>query len=169
MKINHKKAVSIVILLLAVIYIYQIFPRKFNKTYKGIKYRLGSSDYVEEVTVVVEGSYAKKFLLKDKFSGTMTINNNGELTNLYLNFDKYGMEGILASNDKTFQFESYGIIHTEPYFEKFTIRILEDEEEPGSKAWNSGDGLMLSAPADTREEALEISKNIMKDKKLRLK
>lgn len=39
----------------------------------------------------------------------------------------------------------------------------KDISDSSRSGWNSGDGLMISAPAKTRQEALAISNFLMKD------
>jgi hypothetical protein len=48
--------------------------------------------------------------------------------------------------------------------DEFTIIVLEENKEKrGSSSWSSKDGLMISAPASSRNEALGISNKLMKD------
>jgi hypothetical protein len=61
-------------------------------------------------------------------------------------------------------YTSYGDIYSNGMMEKFTICVFEeDKQRKGGMTWTGKDGLMISAPASNRTEALEITSKLMKD------
>jgi hypothetical protein len=71
---------------------------------------------------------------------------------------------LFSSDDNTGDYGSYGDMFSNKGMKEFTICILEeDKQRKGGKTWSPVDGLMISAPASNRAEALEISNNLMKD------
>lgn len=49
-------------------------------------------------------------------------------------------------------------------FSKLTVMVLKpDEADSSRKGWSGRDGLMISAPAKNRSEALEVSNEFMKE------
>ncbi|MEH6938379.1 hypothetical protein V7056_11020, partial [Bacillus sp. JJ664] len=70
---------------------------------------------------------------------------------------------IILNNDSNWlDFTTYGTLYIGNDFSQFTILIFEKESK-GSNGWSAGDGIMISAPAKSREEALSISNHLMKD------
>ncbi|MCY6355679.1 hypothetical protein [Clostridium sp. ZS2-4] len=171
-KIRIKIILSILLGALVSIYVYTALPRPYNKTFQGIKYRLGKANtqYVEKVTISINGKLSKDFIFGKKFVGKIKINDleiPKEIEELELKFDEFNR----ASIDYLFFTESYkpirpsyGTIYIDDNFSQLTINILEPEDlYAHSKQWNSGNGLMISAPASNRKEALEIPNVLMKD------
>ncbi|KAB3531053.1 hypothetical protein F8154_13335 [Alkaliphilus pronyensis] len=156
---RNKKILFLVGLVILAFYIYCIFPRNIEKNLVGIEYRLGDSSYKKEVLVTIEGQYSRKLFSSDYFEGSMTI-GDVKLTQLQLYIKKSG-EVLLGKKDGSSEYESYGAIYTKSRFEELTINIFEDEEK-GKGSWNSKNGLMISAPAKNRDEALTLSNNLMK-------
>jgi hypothetical protein len=59
---------------------------------------------------------------------------------------------------------SYGTLYIGPGFEQLTILIYEIQEVSPNETrrhWNSETGFVLSAPAQNRDEALQITTDLM--------
>lgn len=143
------------------LYIYYAYPRKINETYHGIQYKLGDSEHKEDVTIKINGWITKKLILKDRFEGAIVINEK-EISKLKLDIDN-SREWLLGYNKEISEFESFGAIYIKGIFEEFTICVFEKGEESGSSGWSSKDGFMISVPAKSRDEALEISQKLVKN------
>lgn len=161
MKIINKRIIYAAIMSILVFYAYYRLPQKFESNLKGLEYRLGDEGYSKEVSISFEGWYTRKIFSSDTFQGSMTIGDI-KLTQLRLSIKKSG-ETIIGISERTSDYESFGIIYSTDKFKEFTIAVLEKGEHGGG-TWSSKDGLMISAPTDNRENALTISKKLMKEK-----
>lgn len=154
------RVLIIVFILLSILYFY---PRKINCEYNAIMYRLGDNKYSEKITVRINGHYSKGLLKGDKFTGNITLGDH-RLSEINTRFDRYMRGLIFCLDEKTGQFVSYGDIYAANKLTEFTLCILEENKRKnGGKIWSNLDGLMISAPASNRTEALEISNKLMKN------
>jgi len=137
-----------------------IYPRNISVNYNGIKYQCGSTDNSTSVNIKIEGSLRKKLFGKSsKFYGKIIIDDiNFEYTEWPLYLDKKNV-GLLeyreADNMKTF-----GQVITSNSFKTFTLEVFKTQK--GGYSWNSGDGWLISAPANNRNKAVEISNVLLK-------
>jgi hypothetical protein len=152
------------------IYIISIWPKTYNKTFDGIKYRLRSNEEFEEVTIVFDGKLTRNFILGNKFVGTLKIGNidipskKSESEQITLDFNKNNWTTIdeaIWTNEEP-KLISYGEIYFDKKFEHFTIAWKEKDGD--GYTWNSGTGLMITAPVKGREEAIKLSNQLMKSR-----
>lgn len=149
--------ISIVFIILIISGIIYSLPRKFNKEFSGIIYRLGDSENAENINANFEGYLSKGIFRGDKFEGVIEVGDK-ELSKINLILDVSGMGAVLHYYDETTkEYVAYGSIQSDNIKKMFTISIFE------KGGWTSSDGLMISAPASNRREALEISSRLMKD------
>ncbi|QUI24381.1 hypothetical protein HZI73_19690 [Vallitalea pronyensis] len=74
-------SILIILIVLLGIYVYIRYPRTINKTYTGLKYKLGVENIndLEEVTIKINGKVTSDFWLNKKFKGKFYISNIDEL------------------------------------------------------------------------------------------
>ncbi|MBH1942159.1 hypothetical protein I5677_14750 [Mobilitalea sibirica] len=159
---NVLRIIIVLILLLIASYFFYIYPREIYEEYNGIYYKLGDSTFSEKITVKLEGYLENSLGEGAKFTGTLQLGNQILEKSLILQ-SKDGI-GIIRYFDKDTQdYVTYGTLYSKAIKEGFTISILgiDDNGERGS--WSSGDGYMISAPASNREEALELSNQLMEN------
>ncbi|MPN04255.1 hypothetical protein SDC9_151491 [bioreactor metagenome] len=161
MKYSKKLIFYIVILFISgVIYFY---PREISKDFNGIMYRLGYTNYLENVKVSIQGNISKGLLKGDKFEGAIQIGDK-KLTKISMRFDDFGRGNLFYYDESVGDYKSYGDLISNNMKDQFTIIVLEEnEEKSGSSSWSSKDGLMISVLASSRNEALDISNKLMKD------
>lgn len=143
----------------------------------AVKYRLGEEGIIENVTILIDGKYKKNLFSDDIFTGTIyiegydfTIKNSG-FSNLESTLSDIQIDGkghgtydyVMLDSEKKVQHLMQGEIFVKDNFSIITMTINEDQ------GWNSQDGIMLSGPAETRKEALEIANSLLVDIKLPLK
>jgi len=162
LKKHWKRYIYILAFLLIVLFIVYFLPRKLNNVYNGVRYRLGSSEEVEDVELSIDGYLSKGLFKGDKFEGTITIGEN-KLSKLDIRFDKRGTTVLFYYDDKTGDYTAYGTIFTNDMKKEFTITVLEKDSQEGQKLWSGKDGLMISGPANSREEALALSNKLMEE------
>jgi len=71
MKLGRKLIISIVLISLTALVscILYSYPRNINKSFKGVKYRLGvkNNSYIENVEIKFQGKYSKNIISGNKF------------------------------------------------------------------------------------------------------
>jgi hypothetical protein len=126
-------------------------------------YRLGSGSLVENIDINVNGYFSRGLFKGDRFEGTINIGDK-ELQKLDMMFAK-DKGGILFYYDETTgDYTSHGQIYFDNKREKIAITVFDQSRQDKSKKnWSSNNGLMISAPANNRAEALEISNELLKE------
>jgi len=157
MRINKKSFILIVITIAVISAVIYFKPREIDTEYNGIMYRLGDADYSENIKIKISGYLTKGVFKGDKFRGNIIIGGK-ERSGLLIEFDD-SHRGLLYYLDRyTGESEVYNII-SENLEKEITLCVLEKNGHGSS--WSEGDGLMISAPADNRKQALEISKRLI--------
>lgn len=137
-----------------------------HHTVEGVKYRLGieNKDFEESVTVNINGKMKWNFKGERIFTGKIEVEGEEipipeEQKKLKMRFRKNADPDYIlyvhVENGKVNHY-IYGSMYTNADMSEFTIEVFE-ESDLGGRGWNGGDGLMISAPASDRAEALEIS------------
>ncbi len=161
---KHKKLIGYALIILLIIFcLIYFYPKKINREYNAIMYRLGDRNYSENIKVNINGYFSKGLLNGEKFEGFITIGDN-KLSKINMRFDKFNRGLLFCFDENIGDYTSYGDMYSNQMMREFTICILEeDEQRNGGKTWSPSDGLMISSPAINRVEAIEISNKLMKD------
>jgi hypothetical protein len=169
--IRHKvKYIALIlVIILIIVYIYLRYPTSINRTYTGLKYRLGveNMNEVEEVTITINGKITKDFWLNKRFEGKFFVDNVEELflnkehankleENSQVKFDLNRSNFLEYIFFDPFDVEFIGTIYIDEKFNSFTIKAYEPK-----KNWSSKDGLMITAPVTSRVEAIEMTNKLM--------
>lgn len=152
--------------------IWLYLPREVDVSLEGVKYRLGTENAleVESVTIQIGGTFRRTLNGQRLFRGTLEIEGEPlpvpkeQLTNRTFNARKG--EGFLivyqwfegGSIGKSF---SLGTLYADDNFRQITLTLFEQQEDSKSSNWSGEDGLMLSAPAKDRTEALRLANKLM--------
>ncbi|SMF80716.1 hypothetical protein SAMN05661091_1874 [Paenibacillus uliginis N3/975] len=146
--------------------IWYMVPKSIHHTVEGVKYRLGieNKDFEESVTVNINGKMKRNFKGERIFTGTIHIENEEppvpvnqrELVIKFFGDNSPALIAYRGYSDNSLYAYNYGTMYTNTDMSEFTIEVFE-ESGSGGRGWNGGDGLMISAPASDRTEALEIS------------
>lgn len=62
-----------------------------------------------------------------------------------------------------------GTLYANRDFSQITLTLFEQGEDGNGYSWNGGDGLMLTAPAKNRTEALRLANKLMEHSLKRLR
>ena len=158
-----KKLIFYIVIILFISGVIYFYPREISKDFSGIMYRLGDTNYLENMNVSIQGNISKGLLKGDKFEGAIFIGDK-KLTKISMRFDDFGRGNLFYYDENVGDYKSYGDLISNNMRDEFTIIVLEENKEKrGSSSWSSKDGLMISAPASSRNEALGISNKLMKD------
>lgn len=161
---NRKMLFYIMLTLVIALCIFYFYPKNLNKEYNAIKYRLGDSSDSENIKISIDGYISKRLFRGDRFRGSINIGGK-QLKEIDLRFDSTRRATIYYMDAGSDSYYTYGTMVSNNMKDSFTILIFEaDEKEKASagSSWSSKDGLMISAPANNRSEALDISNRLMK-------
>lgn len=156
LKVSFFILIFIFVLVLLII----IYPKKYEKDFTGIIYRLGkeNQEYCESVSISFKGKLTRLPLLNNKYVGDIIIGDKKMLEGT-LEFDSHNSAIIFDSN-----LNSYGQVYFDDDYNNLTITVFEPTGSVSEKGWDGENGLMISAPATCREEALHISNELMKSR-----
>ncbi|WP_350343011.1 hypothetical protein PRVXT_002287 [Proteinivorax tanatarense] len=149
---DKKTLILVVVALIIVLAIYS-FPNEIKKEFTGLKYRLDDASEEKRVAIKIDGWYTRRLFQNDQFQGTIYIGDE-KLSQVNSYVDKEG-EILVTFDDESEDFKSFGKIYSLDRFKEFTIAIFENGE------WDNEEGIILSAPAKDREDAVKISKSLM--------
>ncbi|WP_097026366.1 hypothetical protein [Clostridium peptidivorans] len=94
------------------------------------------------------------------FEGDLYINND-ILKNIKLEFDKFNNSPIRYDDKKSNTLTTYGYIIISDNMDKLTILVAEKDINNDSKSWHYENGLIISAPTDTKENAIKIADQLL--------
>lgn len=155
---------------LTIFIVWYSLPKEVNMTFNGYLYGLGDKKQSVngKVDIIVKGKLRKKIFNHDRFKGLIEI--KGDVPH-YIRINQKEVEivfdednsGLIVLNNafNWLNFTTYGTLYINNKFSQLTILIFKNEANE-SNGWSAGDGMMISAPANTREEALSISNHLMK-------
>ncbi len=166
-------SITLVVITICVIAILQLVPKQYAVSLVGLKYQLGdeNKDFEEPIYINIDGKLQKSLTGSKTFTGTIDIHGEKipvplDQRELVIKFQEDGAGHIIYSYIEngipgTY---GYGTLYINKDFSEVTITTYERDEVNTSKGgWTSEDGFMITAPAITRAEALEISNKLMKD------
>lgn len=174
MKKRLRRILLLLVFVLIIFVIWYFIPKQMNHTFEGMLYRLGTENinFQKSVVIEVDGTLQKSIWGSNKFKGTIVIDSEvippsyAEVDELELSIKKddgvYVAYWIESSSGIGWSSETFGKLYINDDFSEFTIAKMEQGENGGS-SWNGRDGLMISAPATNRSEALGISNKLMED------
>ena len=147
-------------------YVYRTYPRHVAITIQGIQYQLGAaSQRIRPVTLTVRGSRDRSLFGPEKFFGTVNISGasmpdrgNGQYLQIVF---APGSGGILSYYESASpHYYYYGALFPNQHFTRFTV--TEWQQGPHGAGFDEANGLVISAPAKTRAQALRMSNELMK-------
>lgn len=170
-KNNYRKMIGFVVITLVIlIIIWYFYPKQIHKTYEGVSFQLGSeNNELTQVDIEIEGVLKRSLTGNLKFKGTIDIEDEY----IPIPIDKRELNINFNNNMGTINYHilhqgaplsfSYGLIFINNNFEQFTIAKWSIDANDSSRgSWRMDNGLLITAPAKNRDEALEISNELMK-------
>lgn len=157
--------------LTVVIWLY--LPREVDVRLEGVKYRLGTENALEvqPATILIEGTVRRTLKGHRLFQGTVEI--EGEpmpVPKEVMKRDTFSARKEAGFTLIYYWFENgkigkdfpLGQLYANDDFSQIALTRFEQRED-GSWNWSGGDGLMLTAPAKDRAEALRLANKLMVD------
>lgn len=152
-----------IIIFLVAIYIYDYnqaynVGHSINYSFDGIKYQSNNTDSGTPIKLIINGVYKKEFGTRNYiFEGDIIVDNelcyassNG--SNIYA-FNDYRMSSIENSRFK-------GDFFASDSMNEITI-VISVPRQDGGRTFSYKDGWLISAPSNTRSEAIEISNRLI--------
>lgn len=131
-------------------------PKPMNITQEGVLWRCGVPEEARTTTVKVAGTYWDYLFGKDDFKGTVWVEDlpetHGETSIIDLGDNQYGI--WYETEDALLR--AFG----GQFLRKDGSVLLIIHEDGG---WDADTGLMLTAPASTREEAVALTNELAKE------
>jgi hypothetical protein len=142
-----------------------LFPwkSKVDTTIQGVQCRIGDEKYIKKVSVKIKGTYSNFLIKNDTFRGTISISDydfTSDGSDVSLQF--YNGSAFLVYNkisDGKPDMNPFGILYCTPDFKQLLICVSEPVEKD-SGSWSAEKGLFISAPAETRSQALETARQL---------
>lgn len=131
-------------------------PKDLNITQEGVLWRCGTSEEMQITTVQVVGTYYDHPLRKGDFKGTVWVEvlpeTHGEMSVVSMGDNQYGVwyeteDALLKSLGGQFVRKDGSVL----------VLLHEDGH------WDAENGLVLTAPASTREEAVALTNELAKE------
>jgi len=157
---KYKKAIGIIFIVIVLIIASVVFfiPEKINKEYSAVMCRLGDPDYSENLIIKIHGEVSSVFG-KRTFKGIIDIGDT-QMSFEKLQFDRFGRASLFYYDKTAKYYLSYGDFVSQNMATGFTICVLERIDDRSS-SWSCMDGLIISAPANNRAEAVDIFNKLM--------
>lgn len=150
-----KKKYILTIFLVVLLFIIFILPKKINYSYEGIKFSLQNPKYEESVEISIKGYYYKNLFIDDYFQGTIALDNKS-YPGLKLYIGNQFQMISYRDFSKDGKIDTYGEIFIGEDFKTLTICVVNPDS-----GWSSTKGVLVSAPAKNRNEAINISNKLM--------
>ena len=158
---KRKKLTYSVIFLAVFSIVICTFPlkTKINKEINCIEWKTDDEDYLENVTVKVKGVLKSYLLYGNIFRGNILIDKydftyNSKEVDLYLQDNNDYLAYDLDPRGR----KSLGWIYEEDYLGKLVIELFDEKGE-----WPKDGRTVISGPAKDKDEAVKISKEIIRD------
>lgn len=170
-----KKKLWIPMVLLIVAFIVWIlmytYPKHYKFTIQGVLYQLGeeNSDFVKPDTIFVNGKMKKNIKGVRTFTGIIDIKGENipvpeEHRQLKITLSEYGEAVLFYTYNEKGQPKhfAYGNIFVNDDFSKLTIlKFTKDARNPDQSGFDGRSGYIISAPAQKRDDALEITNELI--------
>ncbi|MFC4099048.1 hypothetical protein [Paenibacillus xanthanilyticus] len=171
-----RKQIGVLLLLtlvIASVIVYDIVkPKPIQTTFHGVKYRLGTEhvERADPVTIRVDGRLMTSLSGKKRFAGTIRIDGirlpvpeDQQMLDIRFKDNGVGIMRVEYLENKGKRGEgprafAFGSIDINEDFSAFSIAVAEQDGSTAS--WNYEDGIMISAPASSRSEAVQLTKRL---------
>lgn len=147
-------AVVAVLLLIAAVCLLP-FPHRIDTVHAGLEWRISDPDYAEPREVIIKGTYYDFLFFDDQFTGHIIAEGHpvseGKLTTCTFFKNWNGMPSYASEESPL---NALGSLLMPPDGSEILFMIHE------KGLWSGDNGLMISAPALTREEAVALANRL---------
>ncbi|SHI07402.1 hypothetical protein [Clostridium grantii] len=161
LSLDMKVLLSIIVILFigSWTYMYLSKPYYVDTVYGGIRYQASNMDFQENIDIEIKGEYIQGlFGQPDKFSGKILIRDKElDYSDPPIPFQLNNMAVLPFGQINN---GISGVIYIDENLNKVTIEIAELNEQ-GNSSFHYDNGWLISAPSDTREEAVRVSNELI--------
>lgn len=147
------KVILVIVILIALVYTSFFHSLNIYKEFEGISYRLGEKNTdVEAASIIIDGKVNNRPFKFYSFIGDLYVDN--------IKYDfsyKSWKSSQIVNIDENGESEVVGEAYFDKDFKEVTVRMFENGH------WSSEDGLMITCPSKTKENALKRTNRLMKD------
>ncbi|OWR31398.1 hypothetical protein CDO73_06620 [Saccharibacillus sp. O23] len=166
-----KKIIALIALLVLVVAAaaWWFWPKPVHLDAQGWSYRLGGQDAQQgqAAKVVLDGEVWRDWTGKRTFSGTIEVEGHEAPApegqrKIQVRLDEGPADRVVVYgwiDQDGPHTEAYGALYANRGMDKIALRLFESEGM--GKGWSSASGLIVSAPASDREEALNVANELM--------
>lgn len=129
-------------------------PRKIQRTCEALEWRCGDGEYSVKRTVTIDGVYYDYLFKEDSFHGSFVISGYPQTTQELARCIFYDRLGLLSYVDQYGLLNNLGQLIMPTSGKAFVVCLYEEN------GWNGEDGLMLTGPATSREEAVALTNKL---------
>lgn len=142
------------------------WQHNINTTLEGLQCRINDVEYSEKVTIRVNGRYNQYLFRDDTFKGKISTNLHGNIWSKKdgkLVFSDNNAQLIPLSDDSNDYFKNnyFGNLLCTENFSEILI-LVGEETTPDSKGWYGENGLYVVAPADNKDDAINVAEKLSK-------
>ena len=167
-----KKVLWLIIMVAAISLIWYKIPIYKHRTFEGVLFQLGAENahHVQAVEVEIKGVMKRyfDFYTPRIFEGTIRIHDQllpppgspDEKLKVYFSrkpISEGTIQYRLNESEKPFVIDLYGKVEFNFNLSKMAIMIYDERD-----SFNSGNGMMIAAPAANRAEALKIADKLFR-------
>ena len=173
------KVVKIIVLVMVLIMIFigifsiwYLKPKRYTETLDGVYYHLEKEGVIEHIKIRFDGKLKNHINGKKTFKGVVNLEGNKvpqlpkDRLELQLHYSGNNFSAISSNfrvkddGSVTPDIYNYGFIYINDDFTEFTIKVITINN---SGSFSQSDGLMITAPAKDREEALKKTDEIIRN------
>ncbi len=171
----NRRIVNLFLLILLLITIgFLASLKRINKEFPAVKYRLGDEETFENITIKINGVYQRRLFFSDVFKGSIYIEgyeftgttsasiNSVILSDIYFEKDGSGWYRYLKTDNGELQKLMMGTIYMDDNFSRVALTVHDDSVDSSVTGWSIENGLIIAAPAKTKEEAVKISNQLLR-------
>lgn len=143
--------------------------RPVDRQVQAIRWQAGHEETgSEQATVTLKGVYLDYLFLTDRYEGDLMI-EGVDITQRAGAFAGCTLDdaGLLYYANEEALLESVGFIAATPGMEEFVIGLYEKDDN-GVGTWDSGSGTVLTSSSGTREQAVNLTRQILRITRNRL-
>jgi hypothetical protein len=165
-----KRKITITMLLVLTTFsVWYFYPKTYSEMLHGVYYHLGNEEVFETIELHIDGKLQNHITGKKTFDGEVSWKGNGvpllsnnDKLKLYYESGKIGIIATYFSEGEggvaVAEGDIYGMVYINEDFSEFMLRVYSKDT-----VTDNNDEFMITAPANSRAEALDITERLLKD------
>lgn len=153
-------------LLIGVAICFLPLQQNINTTLEGLQCRINEAEYSEKITIRVYGKYNQYLFRDDTFKGKISTSIHGDIWSkkdgkLVFSDNNTQLISLSGGENDYSKNDYFGNLLCTKNFSEILI-LVGEETTPDSKGWYGENGLYVVAPADNKNDAINIAEKLSK-------